>query len=67
MKQKKQRSFYVPQWIYLTQYDTADIKPYLEVDYLTLSAIVIYNPYIMNYHMPLETTYYRPNIYRLYN
>ena len=67
MKQKKQRSFYTPHWIYLTKYDISDIKPYLEVDYLTLSAIVIYNPFILNYNTPKEVTDYRPTIYRLYN
>ena len=67
MKQRKQRSFYTPNWIYLTKYDLSDIKPYLEVDYLTLSAIVIYNPYILGYQTPAETPHYRPTVYRLYN
>jgi hypothetical protein len=67
MKQRKQRSFHTPRWIYLTRYDVSDIKPYLEVDYLTLSAIVIYNPFILEYNSPVETPDYRPNIYRLYN
>jgi hypothetical protein len=67
MKQRKQKSFYVPHWIYLTRYDLADIKPYLEVDYLTLSAILIYNPYITDYHSPTTIAEYRPNVYKLYN
>jgi hypothetical protein len=67
MKQKKQKSFYTPNWIHLTRYDISDIKPYLEVDYLTLSAVVVYNPYILNYHSPKDTPDYRPTIYRLYN
>jgi len=67
MKQRKQKSFYVPNWIYLTRYDISDIKPYLEVDYLTLSAIIIYNPYILTYNSPDEVVDYRPTIYRLYN
>ena len=67
MKQRKQKSYHTPKWIYLTKYDIADVKPYLEVDYLTLSAIVIYNPYIVSYHSPMETSDYRPSVYRLYN
>ena len=67
MKQRKQKSFYVPHWIYLTRHDLADIKPYLEVDYLTLSAVLIYNPYILDYHTPTEIAEYRPNVHRLYN
>lgn len=67
MKQRKQRSFHVPSWIHLTRYDIADIKPYLEVDYLTLSAIVVYNPYIITYNAPFESVDYRPTIHKLYN
>lgn len=67
IKQRKQKSFYVPYWIYLTKYDSSDIKSYLEVDYLTLSAIIIYNPYIITHHSPAETFEYRPTVYRLYN
>lgn len=67
IKQRKQKSFYVPYWIYLTKYDSSDIKSYLEVDYLTLSAVVIYNPYVITHHSPSETFEYRPTVYRLYN
>lgn len=67
MKQRKQKSFHVPSWIHLTRYDIADIKPYLEVDYLTLSAIVVYNPYIITYNAPFESVDYRPTIHKLYN
>lgn len=67
IKQRKQKSFYVPYWIYLTKYDSSDIKSYLEVDYLTLSAVVVYNPFILTYHSPAETFEYRPTVYRLYN
>jgi hypothetical protein len=67
MKQRKQKSFHVPNWIYLTRYDFADIKPYLEVDYLTLSAVIIYNPYIIDYHSPTDIVEYRPNVHKLYN
>ena len=67
MKLKKQKSYYTPHWIYLARYDISDIKSYLEVDYLTLSACVIYNPYLLHYFAPDETPDWRATIYRLYN
>ena len=67
MKLKKQKSYYTPHWIYLARYDISDIKSYLEVDYLTLSTFVIYNPYLIDYHTPDETPDWRSTIYRMYN
>ena len=67
MKLKKQKSYYTPHWIYLARYDISDIKPYLEVDYLTLSTCIIYNPYLINYFTPDETPDWRSTIYRMYN
>ena len=67
MKLKKQKSYYTPHWIYLARYDISDIKPYLEVDYLTLSTCIIYNPYMLHYFAPDETPDWRATIYRLYN
>ena len=67
MKLKKQRSFYTPHWIHLARYDISDIKPFLEVDYLTLSTFVIYEPYLTYYYSPDDTPDLRSNIYRLYN
>lgn len=67
MKLRKQRSYYTPHWIYLARYDISDIKPYLEVDYLTLSAFVIYNPYLLYYYSPDDTPDLRSTIYRMYN
>ena len=67
MKLKKQKSYYTPHWIYLARYDISDIKPYLEVDYFTLTACMIYNPYMLNYYAPDDTPDWRPTIYRLYN
>jgi len=37
MKQRKQKSHYTPKWIFLVNFDFIDVKPFLEVDYLTLS------------------------------
>ena len=67
MKLRKQRSYYTPHWIYLARYDISDIKPYLEVDYMTLSVCVIYNPYLLYYYSPDDTPDLRSTIYRLYN
>lgn len=67
MKLKKQRSYYTPNWIYLARYDISDIKPFLEVDYLTLSAFILYEPFTTYYYTPDESPDFRPNIYRMYN
>ena len=67
MKLKKQRSYYTPNWIHLARYDISDIKPYLEVDYFTLSAMVLYEPFQTYYSSPDEAPDYRPTIYRMYN
>lgn len=67
MKLKKQRSYYTPNWIYLTRYDLSDIKPYLEVDYFTLSSVILYEPFTSYYFSPDESPDFRPTIYRMYN
>lgn len=67
MKLKKQRSYYTPNWIYLARYDISDVKPFLEVDYFTLSAFVLYEPFMTYYSTPDEAPDFRPNIYRMYN
>jgi hypothetical protein len=67
MKLKKQRSYYTPNWIYLARYDISDIKPFLEVDYLTLSTFVLYEPFTTYYYTPDEAPDFRPNIFRMYN
>jgi hypothetical protein len=53
MKTRKQKSFYTPNWIYNNQYDLSDNKPYLEVDYFTLSTFVLYDPMFFNYLSPI--------------
>jgi len=67
MKLKKQRSYYTPNWIYLTRYDISDVKPYLEVDYFTLSSVILYEPFMTYYYSPDESPDFRPTIYRMYN
>jgi len=67
MKTRKQRSSYTPLWIHNVRYDINDIKPYLEVDYFTLSAFVLYDPFFLNYSTPNDLPDSRLNIYKLYN
>jgi len=67
MKNRKVRSRHTPTWIFNTRYDRSDVKPYLEVDYFTLSAFFIYEPFIINQQKINELPEYRQNTYRLYN
>ena len=45
----------------------SDIKNYLEVDYFTLSAFMIYEPFILNSQFINDLPQTRPNILRLHN
>jgi hypothetical protein len=64
---RKQRSNYTPSWIFNVQFSMLDVKPYIEVDYFTLSLFCIYEPYLVN-TQPINNFFTnRSNIYRLYN
>lgn len=67
MKTRKQRSRYTPNWIFNVRYDLMDVRPYLEVDYFTLSAFYIYEPYLISNYPMNEFFENRQHIYRLYN
>lgn len=67
MKQVKQRSHYTPRWIFTVKYDFSDIKPFLEVDFFTLSAFIIYDPSIIMYNTPGDIRVTRYTLLRLYN
>jgi len=67
MKTKKRPSRYTPSWIFNTRYDNSDVKPYLEVDYLTLSVFLLQDPYLLVYYSPDNLPDTKLNIYRLYN
>jgi hypothetical protein len=45
MKTFKQKSLYTPNWVYNSEFYNNDIKPYIEVDYFSLSTIIIYEPF----------------------
>ena len=67
LKARKQRSFNVPNWIFYSKYDFSDVKPFIEVDYFSLSFFIIYEPYINYYYSQLDFILPNVNIYRLYN
>ena len=67
MKRVKQRSNHTPSWITTVRYDFADIKPFLEVDFFTLSAFCIYDYNVFTYYSPDDIRNVRFSIYRLYN
>ena len=67
MKQVKQRSNYTPKWIFTTKYDLSDIKPFLEVDFFTLSLFYIYEHNLLLYYTPNNIKIIRYNLFRLYN
>jgi len=66
-KTRKQKSRYTPLFIHNTRYDISDIKNYFEVDYMTLSVFVVYEPYFLTYQSINDLSDTRPTIYRLYN
>lgn len=66
-KTKKQHSNYTPQWIYNHRFISEDIKCFLEVDYLSMSAFLIFNPFILNPTPINDIIENRQNIYRMYN
>ena len=67
MKNKKQQSYYTPNWIYQTRYDNTDVKPYLEVDFFTLSVFILTDTYIQYYHKVDDMPDLRNSTYMLYN
>ena len=67
IKQRKQKSHYTPSWIYKNRFDFSDVKNFLEVDYFTLSAVVLYTPYMLSYHTYDNQLDLKINTFRLYN
>lgn len=66
---RKQISRYTPNWVYKMRYDDFDTKPYLEVDYLTLSFFVLTEPHLISYYRSddLPDLPIHHAIYRMYN
>jgi hypothetical protein len=67
IKTRKQKSRYTPDWIFDHKFDNLGIRQYLEVDFFTLSAFVVYDPRLNFYSSPDEVLNSRTNIYRMYN
>lgn len=67
MKLRKDRSYYIPKWITYMNHDYQDIKPFLEVDFLTLSAFLIYDYNNIMYYSPEDSRLIRYGVFRLYN
>jgi hypothetical protein len=67
MKQRKQRSKHVPLWVYNSRFDISDVKPNFEVDYFTMSSVMLYEPLLVDYYTPDDMPDHRHYVYRLYN
>jgi hypothetical protein len=67
MKSLKQKSSYTPLYIYNMRYDMSETKSYLEVDYFTLSFIMIYDNFTLDFHTSNEFTEMKHFVYRMYN
>jgi hypothetical protein len=66
-KMKKQRSYYTPHWVYNMRYISEDIKLFLEVDYLTMSTFILFDPFTLTHTPVTEFSESKVNVYRLYN
>jgi ribosomal protein S4 len=63
----KQRSNHLSNWIFTSEGSNEDTLKYCEIDYFTLSILVIYEPFSLheiNYYNLIK---YRPVTFRLYN
>ena len=63
----KQSSNKLPKWIYTNKYRFYDVPNYLEVDYFTLSAFTIYDPFLITDFNPVNSREFRVSIYKNYN
>lgn len=63
----KQRSYRLPDWIFNNGFKRRDIPKYVEVDYFTLSAFILYEPLCMSSFNPLAFLERRDSIYPMYN
>jgi len=49
------------------RFDMSDTKSYLEIDYFTLSFILIYDNFILDFNSPDDFPEMRHYVYRMYN
>lgn len=64
---KKQRSYHTPGWVHNAEHDTSDIKHYLEVDFFTLSSVVIFDNMLSDHYSNSTPTMNKQYIYKIYN
>ena len=63
----KQVSTRLPAWLYRHKYKYYDVPNYLELDYFTLSAFMIYDPFLVTDFNPTNSREFRVSIYKNYN
>lgn len=63
----KQRSYRLPDWIFYTGFKRRDVPKYVEVDYFTLSAFILYEPLCMSSMNPMAFLEGRVPIFSMYN
>jgi hypothetical protein len=63
----KQKSSRLPDWIFNAGFKKRDIPKYTEVDYLTLSAFIIYEPYSLTAVNSISYLENRSDILPMYN
>lgn len=65
--EEKKRSYLLPDWVLFSKYTNSDVSKFLEVDYLTLSIFVLYEPFLWNDINPYTILGTRFGIINLYN
>ncbi len=65
--EEKKRSYLLPDWVLFSKYTNSDVSKFLEVDYLTLSIFVLYEPFLWNDINPYTVLGTRFGIINLYN
>lgn len=63
----KIRSFRHPKWVFSSRYLVEDIPKFLEVDYLTMMSIIVYEPYQLRDFNPYNTHFINLNSLKMYN
>lgn len=65
--QMKQRSFLLPNWLLRLRLADLEIPRFVEVDFFSLSAIILYDPHYGSDYQLLDTLDFRFEIYSMYN
>ena len=65
--EEKKKSQNLPNWIFFSKNSIDDVSKYIEVDYFTLSAIILYEPFLWSDISIYNLIYYRFGVINLYN